>query len=553
LVFTEYTDTKRYLVERLKVALASSDRAEARLATFHGGMGEDAREEVKRAFNADPQQHPLRILVATDAAREGINLQNHCADLFHFDIPWNPSRLEQRNGRIDRKLQRSAEVRCHYYTLPQRAEDRVLEVLVEKTSTIQRELGSLPPVVERRVEQLLREGIRADQAQELARSLDALSQDAAHALAELGAPSDEPPAPLVKQLQELEALLQDAKAWIGLDERHLREALNASLSLQDAPALAPSDARAAAHDAGVARWTLPALHERHGAGSSWLHLLDTLRAPRAPGQDLAQWRRDCPVKPVVFQDPGSLDGEAVHLHLEHRLVQRLLGRFQAQGFRDDALSRACVVRTRDPLPRVLLLGRLSLYGAQALRLHDELIVAAADWLDPSQRPASGALRVAGEMATRATLQLLEDSLAQPHLLEPLPENLRARLLACAPADVRALSAILDKRADAQEREAKRDLHKRAEHEAKAMRDILLGQQARILQQQKKFAEDLQLSFAFNDDERRQLAADKQHWAKRLDALQRELTSEPARVLESYDVRARRLEPVGLMYLWPLSS
>ena len=51
--------------------------------------------------------------------------------------------MEQRNGRIDRKLQPAAEVRCHYFVLPQRAEDRVLEVLVRKTETIKKELGSL--------------------------------------------------------------------------------------------------------------------------------------------------------------------------------------------------------------------------------------------------------------------------------------------------------------------------------------------------------------------------------------------------------------------------
>jgi SNF2 family DNA or RNA helicase len=68
-------------------------------------MTDDAREDVQRAFNADLDKHSLRVLIATDAAREGVNLQNNCADLFHFDVPWNPSRLEQRNGRIDRKLQ----------------------------------------------------------------------------------------------------------------------------------------------------------------------------------------------------------------------------------------------------------------------------------------------------------------------------------------------------------------------------------------------------------------------------------------------------------------
>ena len=71
-----------------------------------------------------------------------------CADLFHFDVPWNPSRLEQRNGRIDRKLQRSDEVRCHYFVYSQRPEDRVLKALVVKSKTIREQLGSLAPVLE---------------------------------------------------------------------------------------------------------------------------------------------------------------------------------------------------------------------------------------------------------------------------------------------------------------------------------------------------------------------------------------------------------------------
>jgi SNF2 family DNA or RNA helicase len=100
---------------------------------FHGGMVDEAREEVKRAFNADPKTHPLCVLIAPDAARDGVNLQNNCADLFHFDVPWNRSRLEQRNGRIDRKLQRAPEVRCHYFIYAQQREDRVLKALVEKT------------------------------------------------------------------------------------------------------------------------------------------------------------------------------------------------------------------------------------------------------------------------------------------------------------------------------------------------------------------------------------------------------------------------------------
>ncbi|MEH2362164.1 hypothetical protein [Nostoc sp.] len=75
----------------------------------------------------------------------------------------------------------------------------------------------------------------------------------------------------------------------------------------------------------------------------------------------------------------TLDGDVVHLHLEHRVVQRLLGRFLSQGFTHHELTRACVCLTDEPLPKVLILGRLSLYGDRATRLHDEVIAVAAEW------------------------------------------------------------------------------------------------------------------------------------------------------------------------------
>lgn len=203
-LFTEYADTKRYLEQQLKAAIGTTDQGDDRLATFHGGMPDDLREQVKRAFNADPAMHPLRILVATDAAREGVNLQNHCADLFHMDLPWNPSRLEQRNGRIDRKLQRAAEVRCHYFVYAQREADRVLEVLAERTRVVHEELGSMPPVLEERMTRRLARGIGPRGRKELA---DALRRDTAEPTGQ-GAPEElegarERKAALQAQLDEL--------------------------------------------------------------------------------------------------------------------------------------------------------------------------------------------------------------------------------------------------------------------------------------------------------------------------------------------------------------
>src|SRR4051812_39375567 len=92
-----------------------------------------------------------------------------------------------------------------------------------------------------------------------------------------------------------------------------------------------------------------------------------------------------PVRPVVFEDPGTMDDEVVHLHLEQRVVQRLLSRFSAQGFVYHDLSRACFTQASDGVSRVILLGRLCLYGPSAARLHEELIPITARWIDPKSR------------------------------------------------------------------------------------------------------------------------------------------------------------------------
>ena len=567
LIFTEYADTKRYLEQQLASALRDSHRAAERVATFHGGIGEERREAIKAAFNADPAKHPLRILIATDAAREGVNLQNQCADLFHFDVPWNPGRLEQRNGRIDRKLQKAPEVRCHYFVLPQRAEDRVLDVLVQKTRVIHEELGSLSPVVERRIQRAFRFGIEHTQVAALAADLQRVEGDPSRPGAEDGdeatrvrtmrlelgqEDSEKRRVGLEKELGELRALLDRSRAWIGLDERHFRDALAASLETLGAGTLTPQDDAEAAQDASHARWLVPKLHERKGADPTWAATLDSLRAPRKRGQTLPEWRRDAPIRPVVFRDPGNLDGEVVHLHLEHRLVQRLLGRFMALGFREDDLHRACVLRTDVAEPRAVLLGRLSLFGEGGARLHDEVLAAAALWVPDEQR-GRGGLRPLGEGDKADVLRMVEESLAQPRLREA-DEAKHAYLSAHAARDVEALNGHLERRAQTLRERAERELGKRADAEAKSMAEILVSQRDRIRARQTEIAQaEAQLRLAFDADEERQLASDRRHWQARLAAIAGELEAEPDCIRRSYEVKAARVEPVGLVYLWPVSS
>jgi len=123
IIFTEHKDTLSYLVERITTLLGNDDM----VAVIHGGVNRDTRRRVQEAFRNDPT---TRILVATDAAGEGVNLQR--ANLMvNYDIPWNPNRIEQRFGRIHRIGQTQI---CYLWNLVanETREGRVFERLFEK-------------------------------------------------------------------------------------------------------------------------------------------------------------------------------------------------------------------------------------------------------------------------------------------------------------------------------------------------------------------------------------------------------------------------------------
>lgn len=158
IVFTEYKTTLVYLECRLRAAYPKDPHD--RFLVLYGGMSEVEREEIKAAFN-DPC-HPVRILVATDAASEGANLQETARLLLHFDIPWNPSRLDQRNGRLDRHGQ-ARDVSVYHFTSETDADIRFLGKVLKKVETIRADLGSMTELFDaafaRRFRQLLNDDV----------------------------------------------------------------------------------------------------------------------------------------------------------------------------------------------------------------------------------------------------------------------------------------------------------------------------------------------------------------------------------------------------------
>ena len=141
IIWCRYIATAKYVANALKEL--EDKKNNLRIIAITGEQSEDEREirldELKNA--------PERVLVATDCLSEGINLQEHFTAAIHYDLPWNPNRLEQREGRIDRYGQTAPQVKCFLlYSQDNPIDGAVLQVLIRKAVEIHKSLGITVPV-----------------------------------------------------------------------------------------------------------------------------------------------------------------------------------------------------------------------------------------------------------------------------------------------------------------------------------------------------------------------------------------------------------------------
>ena len=150
LVFTEYRDTL--------LALATAISAESSVVTLHGGCSHGVRAAALAQFASGD----ARVLLATDVAAEGVNLQQACRLVVHVELPWSPARLEQRNGRVDRLGQRR---RVHVWRLlgDPRHESRIVAALAGRLARM-RAAGIDPGTLDAPLTSLAHEPAEPDQA-----------------------------------------------------------------------------------------------------------------------------------------------------------------------------------------------------------------------------------------------------------------------------------------------------------------------------------------------------------------------------------------------------
>ncbi len=511
-VFTEYRDTQTWLAGLLNARGLGGDA----LGLLWGGMDVKRREHLKAAFQASPARHPVRILLATDAASEGIDLQLYCNRVIHYDIPFNPNRLEQRIGRVDRFGQtRDVHVQ-HFVGAGWReaaagsyeADLEFLSRVAEKVAREREDLGRVNPVLARAVEQRM-----------LGRPL--LDDPFA---AQPGAVPIRAERDLRAELARLRQQLAVSTETLHVAPANVRRLVDVALNMAGQHALV---------DRGDGTVEPPELTR------GWERTVELLADPLDP-----TLRR-----PMTF-DSAMASPDVVYAHLGSRLVdqaQRLLR--SALWGEHSTLTRVTGVsadlpeEVRDGEMLVAVVTRFLLVATEGTRLHEEVVLAAR------AVPESGrSRRIEVEERRFEALRTAIEAALEPATCQPPDLNSSRRFAELWPELSPLLVGDMAARANQREVALERDLGRRKADELDRI-DAMTEHMRRTLSNALVGPGFVQLSFDELDQlEIRQLEVDRQAWRARLDGLDDERDRRRAAIERRYSGARSLTFPVAVVLL-----
>ena len=522
-LFTEYRATLVWLEQILTSHGFGGDR----MMIIHGSMDQKEREPVKAAFQAHPNILPIRILLATDAASEGIDLQNYCNYLVHIEIPWNPNVMEQRNGRIDRYGQKESEVFVWHpagkgFELEGDVDrtkvgqidgdHEYLMRAVLKIETIREDLGSVGPVIAKQIEEaMLGRREKLDTRDAEVKAANARKYVAAERR-------------LQEKIARLHERLMEAKTDFHLSADHIARAVTIGLELAEKPALKPVSLPGTP-DGTV--FEVPALPGSWGRATAGLE--DPLSGKR---------------RPITFDhDVAKGRDEVVLAHLNHRLVQMCLRLLREELWKLDdikKLHRVTVKAVSDQdlqTPVAAVWARLVVSGGDHHRLHEEITL------------SGGELKHSGFARIRQIgwLQSLVDD-AEP--VEP-----DARIFEILADRFHEQESSIRSAVEARSRDRLRFLEttlaRRKESEKKDLVSVLDELEKTIQAELKDGQMPKQLTLpGFEEDERNQIRRDIEALKSRLARIPEERELEIAAIEKRYAGLADRTFPVGVVFLVP---
>lgn len=304
ILFTEYRTTQSWMHE----ILAAAGYGGERLSIIHGGLDQEEREKIKAAFQASPDVSPVRILLATDAASEGIDLQNHCSRMIHLEIPYNPNVMEQRNGRIDRHGQKAKEVVILHPVDANGERGKDILRAIEKLDAMRADMISVNPVIAPQFMEVL-DGKRqdldttvVDKQIERVRGINKIDAD------------------FRERIVKARDRLTETRSDLCLTPDRIEWTVKTALGLDDLPDLEPT---AFKDVPGGKAFKMPPLP------GSWARCLEGLRHPYT-GE----------VRPMTF-DHEVAEGrdDIVLIHLNHLLVQMSLRRLRKEVWALDTVKK----------------------------------------------------------------------------------------------------------------------------------------------------------------------------------------------------------------------
>ncbi|GAA0589316.1 hypothetical protein [Caenispirillum bisanense] len=415
---------------------------------------------------------------------------------------------------------------CRYFRYAQREEDIVLDALVWKTEKIRTQLGSVGQVIEERLTNRLAEvGIERGRAKALADFIrDADDEERlARAREEMDDEERARHERLLKDLDDLRKVLERSRERVGVEPRELVQVVGTAL----ARAGKRLDEARAGSVGPVDIFRFDPQDPAFADDPAWAEVFDDLRDRRRKrGERPGDWRRASQVRAIAFEPPIKPDGSdaagVVQVHLEHRLVRRLLSRFLSQGFQT-GLQRVCAAMGPGAQPRVVMLGRLSVYGPGAVRLHEEFIPVTAIWTEAARD--SKALKALGSRGEKTTMDQLEAALREGRSVSA---SVLERIRAFARKDALDLEPELANRAKERLATVARDLAARGEEEAKSLLQLLQAQKGRIQKSVDTYDPNQLALPGIAEDERKQRERDHRHWGVRLHEIEAEIREEPQR-------------------------
>lgn len=524
-VFSEYAHT----VDWLHRVLAQQGYGDV-LAVIQGSTDPEERELIRQRFTADPAKEPVRVLLATDAAGEGIDLQTHCNLLVNFDIPFNPSRLEQRIGRIDRYGQTRDPQVFHFVPATDSstyaADADFLARIAKKVANVEDDLGSVNQVIGAEINEHFA-GRKPSKRKAKAVDPNSAINDALAGGLDLNA-----------RLTELEQGFEESRAEMHLEPDNLRRVVDTALRLDhQLPLIAadyePDDPHGE-HAEEFAVRLLPGIDDRSlqpGAEAfrvpplsrPWQQTLKGLYTRLEP--DLA--------RPITFdQDAAAGRDDLVYVHLGHPLVQKA-----------QRLLRSALWSTSSPLNRVTgvvvdglsesfvaAVARMVLVGRGGVRLHEDVFLAG--------------VRLRGrEMAEARAEEALEQALDGSGL-ELAPKAVLERLCRLWNSDEQPLRVRLEERmgslAERRHIEVEDQLKRRQTADADRARKIYEAFRVNLRESlaAMRRAEEEEAAKLFADDQQRQRIRDIQAMQDRL----AELDDEEAREVQAIHERYADVKP-----------